>query len=1043
MQSGQAMIKHSNAARLPSYRLLLAALSVASLLIIGGMMYVSNLTAHVSLHHQLESNANQLLLDASLAHLWLAESLNENADEDKDKIPPLLNKVDHAFHTLNFLQSHQHLFVTHTGFNTFPKYLHDAERAFKRLRVLAQNHLSNPQKLGLRSTSDSEFDALFSTFESMMIAVQTSLHEALEQHLTNLERGEFIITLVSACVAFIVILLIMSFLRRQRAYYCQQLRTEEQKHDMEDKYRGLIEQSPFSIQILTPEGGFIQANKAWETLWNTKQGNWTEYNFLKDPFILESSAFKVIQRGFAGELIVTDVININPQHTATSASPFFNHFIRMHIYPVFDRFHQLEQVVIIYTDVSDTHLQHAFQLGQSNILRKIANPTVSLEQTLTELTHFVEQLVPDAMVSIILLDDEGTHLKRGIGPHVPPAYLDAIEGVAIGPNVGSCGTAAFTKKLVIVSDINTDPLWEDYKDVALKHNLQACWCQPILDSDNQVLGTFALYYHETRAPQPNDIDLIQRAAHLGRNAIIHKQVMTKIITSQLALEEAQKLAHVGNWKLNLKNDTLVYSHQLHNIFEFTGDELPCTYQTLLEKIHPKDIANVKAAYEQCLKTDQVCETDYRILFNGERIKHIKSRLEAIRDSSGAPITIIGTVQDISQIVIAQTEKELTLSKMEHVQRLESLGVLAGGIAHDFNNILTAILGNAELARNHMPDTSSAHHHIEQITQASQKAANLCKQMLAYSGKGKFMIKPINLSELVGELSQLLQVTIPKNVVLRIDLNQQVQAIDADVTQMQQVIMNLVINGAEAIAENSGALSIATGVTRLNKDYLASTFVDENLKEGLYTYLEVSDTGCGMSEETRQRIFEPFFTTKFTGRGLGMAAILGIVRGHNGAIKTYSELGKGTTFKVFFPVSKQQAAPLNVNTKANEAWHGEGCVLVIDDEETIREVAVDMLNDMGLKSYTASDGVEGVEMYQLYQNDIDVVLMDMTMPRMGGGEAFSEMCRINPNVKVILSSGYNEQDATSRFAGKGLAGFLQKPYTPDELAAKLAAILADT
>ncbi|MDQ7003992.1 MAG: response regulator [Ghiorsea sp.] len=334
-----------------------------------------------------------------------------------------------------------------------------------------------------------------------------------------------------------------------------------------------------------------------------------------------------------------------------------------------------------------------------------------------------------------------------------------------------------------------------------------------------------------------------------------------------------------------------------------------------------------------------------------------------------------------------------------------------------------------------------HDYIEHITQASQKAADLCKQMLAYSGKGKFIIKPVLLSEVVEDMSQLLQVTLAKNIVLRLNLSQQTPAVDADITQMQQIIMNLVINASEAIAENSGAISISTGVMRVDTQYLFSTFVDENLEEGQYVYLEVSDTGCGMSPEVQKKIFEPFFTTKFTGRGLGMAAILGIVRGHGGAIKTYSEEGKGSSFKVLLPCSKHTPISLKPQHKPQPHWHG--CVLVVDDEETIREVASSMLKDMGLKSLTAADGIEGIEVFQQQHQNISVVLLDMTMPRMGGEDAFTEFCRIDPNVKVILSSGYNEQDATNRFAGKGLAGFLQKPYTPQHLSEKLANIFDKT
>lgn len=508
------------------------------------------------------------------------------------------------------------------------------------------------------------------------------------------------------------------------------------------------------------------------------------------------------------------------------------------------------------------------------------------------------------------------------------------------------------------------------------------------------------------------------------------------------LKEAQHIAQVGSWELDLVNNALIWSDEIYRIFEIDKNEFGASYEAFLDAIHPDDREMVNEAYTRSLETKQAYEITHRLLMSDGRIKHVNERCESFFcDQEGIPLRSLGTVHDITELVEAQKEGEDVRAKMEHVQRLESLGVMAGGIAHDFNNILTTILGNAGLATSKLTDTSPAVEYIERISKASRKAADLCKQMLAYSGKGKFVVKPIILSELVEEMSQLLKVTIAKNVVLRLDLNSQIPAIEADITQMQQVIMNLVINASEAIGDRSGAISIATGMAHMDKQYLSTTYLDEGLEEGRYIYLEVSDTGCGMDKETKERLFEPFFTTKFTGRGLGMSAILGIVRGHHGAIKAYSEVGKGTTFKVLFPCSKQRPVSLNGEQKSKAAWHAEGVILIVDDEETVREVAESMLEEMGLETLKAVDGVEGVEMFNKHHDRITAVLLDMTMPRMNGEDAFTEMCRIDPDVKVILSSGYNEQDATNRFSGKGLSGFLQKPYSAEELAAKLNGLVS--
>ncbi|RMG90495.1 MAG: response regulator, partial [Zetaproteobacteria bacterium] len=383
-----------------------------------------------------------------------------------------------------------------------------------------------------------------------------------------------------------------------------------------------------------------------------------------------------------------------------------------------------------------------------------------------------------------------------------------------------------------------------------------------------------------------------------------------------------------------------------------------------------------------------------------------------------------------------TKEKQEQEKLEHVQRLESLGVLAGGIAHDFNNLLTAIMGHAALARMKAKPLDPVIENLAAIEQTSQRAADLCKQMLAYSGKGRFVVQPVNLSEMVAEMTRLLEVSIHKGVVLRYELAENLPAIEADVAQMQQVIMNLVINANEAIGERSGNIMIATGMMQADADYLKSVYVEEGLAPGRYVYLEVSDTGCGMDEETQRRLFEPFFTTKFTGRGLGMSAILGIVRGHHGAIKVYSEKGKGTTFKVLFPAAQSGAVSLK-ESQAVKAPKGEGMVLVVDDEDTVREIAAMMLEEAGYTVLQAADGLEAVEKVRELGDAIDCVLLDMTMPHMGGEEAFTEMRRICPDIRVVLCSGYNQQTATQRFAGKGLAGFIQKPYTAKTLLSMVA------
>jgi len=383
--------------------------------------------------------------------------------------------------------------------------------------------------------------------------------------------------------------------------------------------------------------------------------------------------------------------------------------------------------------------------------------------------------------------------------------------------------------------------------------------------------------------------------------------------------------------------------------------------------------------------------------------------------------------DVTDRHRAEEERRRIESGIQHAQKLESLGVLAGGIAHDFNNLLMGILGNANLALGVLPKESPIRSDLEEIETAGRRAADLCRQMLAYSGKGKFEIKPLDLNGVVEEISHLLEVSISKQAVLKYHLSDNLPTVEADGTQLRQVVMNLITNASEAIGDQSGIIRVATGARECSRKYLLQTFPGKDLPAGLYVYLEVTDTGCGMTREIRDRIFEPFFTTKFTGRGLGLAAVLGIVRGHRGTVHLQTESGRGTCFRVYLPPCDQPAASEHPSPLDTAQLQTKGKVLLIDDDETVRSVGRRMLEKMGVTVITADDGRHGVEVFKKNMQDVSCVLLDLTMPHMNGEEAYKELRRLKPDVKVILSSGYSETEIATRFAGMGLAGYLHKPY----------------
>jgi signal transduction histidine kinase/CheY-like chemotaxis protein len=399
---------------------------------------------------------------------------------------------------------------------------------------------------------------------------------------------------------------------------------------------------------------------------------------------------------------------------------------------------------------------------------------------------------------------------------------------------------------------------------------------------------------------------------------------------------------------------------------------------------------------------------------------------------------------------AQEEKLELERQMLHAQKLESLGVLAGGIAHDFNNLLAAILGNADLALHVLSPMSLVHDNLKAIVEASKRAAAISRQMLAYSGKGKFIIEPIDAGNVIREMAHLLEVSISKNAVINYNLIDNLPTFDGDVTQIRQVVMNLITNASEAIGDKDGVITLSTGVIDCDRAYLDNVneilraSLEEPLSEGVYIYIEIADTGCGMDEKTKERIFDPFFTTKFAGRGLGMSAVLGIVSEHKGALKISSEVNEGTTFTILFPANEstdsRTAAVGSKDENGRIDWRGSGTVLIVDDEEALCAVAEQMLDRMGFSVLTASNGRDALKVFHQHANEIVCVLLDLTMPYMDSVEAFNAMRRLDQGVTVILCSGYNEQEATQRFAGKGLAGFIQKPYDMTVLREKLKEVL---
>ena len=390
-----------------------------------------------------------------------------------------------------------------------------------------------------------------------------------------------------------------------------------------------------------------------------------------------------------------------------------------------------------------------------------------------------------------------------------------------------------------------------------------------------------------------------------------------------------------------------------------------------------------------------------------------------------------------------TERKNTELALRHAQKLESIGTLAGGIAHDFNNLMNAVLGQSALALNKLAKESPAVDNIEKAIKASERVADLTKQLLAYSGRGKFFIVEIDLNNLINENVQMLEVSLPKTTQFRYEPGSPSLHMKGDISQIQQVIMNVIINAGEAMGSNPGLITLYTNRIEIKKETNEySKYTSVPLAAGSYALLQVKDTGSGISEETLTRIFDPFFTTKFTGRGLGLAAVLGIIKGHKGGLRIESEVGKGTTFEIVFPLIDPSKTTEVSEKEKLSIVNGKGkTILVIDDEASVIELLEDVLPEVNFKVISALDPLKGIELYRQHHQNISLVILDYSMPHMDGKAAFEKLLQINMEVKVLLCSGYSEEETLLEFGVDRPTGYFQKPYKTDALIQLVAEIVS--
>ena len=548
----------------------------------------------------------------------------------------------------------------------------------------------------------------------------------------------------------------------------------------------------------------------------------------------------------------------------------------------------------------------------------------------------------------------------------------------------------------------------------------------------EALGVLAAFHDRPLEPNAELTTILQLFASRAAVELEREQAEQKLRDGEARYRQIVTTCGEGVWTIDAAANTTFVNHQMATMLGYQPEEM--LGQSMYRFMD--DDARATAARNFARRASGVGERhDFR--FQRKDGREVWTTLAAtpMYDDRGEFAGALALVTD-------ETERRALDRKLQQIQRLDSLGALAGGVAHDFNNLLAGIIGNLDAVRPAVVAGSPMHHAFEDVTTAAYRAADLVRQLLTFAGRSRCVLGPVDLNALVLETQQLLHAAISRQATLRLDLADRLPAVVADATQLGQVVMNLLTNASDALGDRGGVITLASRVIRADRALLDTTYVDEHLPEGDYVALEVTDTGAGMDAATMAHIFDPFFTTKTTGHGLGLAAVLGILRSHRGAIRLVSEPGHGASFTVLLPVAPDATVTAPAPTpesatseRAPAPAHARGKVLIVDDEPGVSGAARRVLEAAGYAVIVAGDGQAGVAALAEHA-DVQVVLLDLTLPRLSGADAFRAMRRLRPDVPVVLSSGYDRDDAAG-LIGADVAGFLPKPWSIEQLTAAVA------
>jgi PAS domain S-box-containing protein len=680
-----------------------------------------------------------------------------------------------------------------------------------------------------------------------------------------------------------------------------------------------------------------------------------------------------------------------------------------------------------------------------------------LPKILEVLCTHIEQRHPGLHCSVLLLDADGTTLRHGAAPSLSTEYSRLVDGVQIGPCAGSCGTAAYRKQSVMVSDIATDPLWKDCRQFALPHGLRACWSSPIASQGGKVLGTFAVYYGEPRTPDAEHVQLVTHATHLAGIAIEHDRAKAELRAAEARyrtlVERLPAITYIA--ELGAGGPWHYVSPQIETMVGFSPEEWLSDPMNWMNHIYPEDREIVLDAENLFQQTHDLFHAEYRMCARDGRVLWFRDEGVLLEQSEGRGLLMQGVMYDI-------TERKRLEDELRHSQKMEAVGQLAGGVAHDFNNLLMLIQAHNEHLRDHLAADDPARKDALQIENAVTRAASLTAQLLTFSRKNVLRPKILDLNAVLADVGKMLHRLIGENIEVNIVPASLPARIKADPGQIEQVILNLAVNSRDAMPAG-GKLTITARQVELDENDSRN---HEGAPAGKYVMLSVSDTGAGMDIETQAHIFEPFFTTKAPGKGtgLGLATVYGVVKQSDGWIWVDSKPGRGTTFQIYLPCVQESGGEENTVHEASiekipqhesqapkestsrsvpsseTSPKGTETVMVVEDQDGIRDIVRESLRRNGYKVLIANDGDEALQMAGAYPDPIHLLITDLVMPNIGGRELAQRLTPQRPAMKVLFMSGYSEQSALEIEATSQSATVLQKPFSLEALARNVRRVL---